>query len=390
MNKFLFVVPPFQGHINPTLALGNELLNRGHQVAWIGFEYILKDSLPPGGIFIPVPDNNGQELNIEFERVKTIHGLKSVKYLFEDILVPLAHCMYTSIQTALDLFKPDLMICDQQTWAGFLVALNNRIPYITSCTTSAALVKPFDEFSKVYDWRNNIVINLQKHYGIEQERSLENSSLLTLVFSTETLVGDIHSFPKSYKFVGPAIHNRKWTNTHSFPWEKFKASKKKKIYFSFGTLNQEQGEKIFQWVYSLFKESEYFIVCSAKKEFFPTIPDNFIVQDYIPQLEILPYVDLVFTHAGHNTVCETLSYGKPLVVCPIKDDQSIIAHQCVIAGVAERVKFKRLNPDILLNAIDKVIQDKKYRDNARHIQKSFEEAGGAGKAAELILQHCNP
>jgi UDP:flavonoid glycosyltransferase YjiC (YdhE family) len=36
VSRFLFVVPPLLGHIVPTVALGQGLADRGHQVAWAG------------------------------------------------------------------------------------------------------------------------------------------------------------------------------------------------------------------------------------------------------------------------------------------------------------------------------------------------------------------
>ena len=36
MSRFLFVVPPLTGHVNPTISVGRELAARGHQAAWCG------------------------------------------------------------------------------------------------------------------------------------------------------------------------------------------------------------------------------------------------------------------------------------------------------------------------------------------------------------------
>ncbi|WP_449397844.1 hypothetical protein [Chryseobacterium wanjuense] len=49
MAKFVFVVPPLTGHVNPTLSIGATLLKRGHQVAWISLDQHLKNKLPEGG-----------------------------------------------------------------------------------------------------------------------------------------------------------------------------------------------------------------------------------------------------------------------------------------------------------------------------------------------------
>ena len=38
MARFLFVVPPLTGHVNPTVPVGQILMNRGHSVAWVGYE----------------------------------------------------------------------------------------------------------------------------------------------------------------------------------------------------------------------------------------------------------------------------------------------------------------------------------------------------------------
>ncbi len=47
MSRFLFVVPPLYGHINPTVPVGLELTKRGHDVAWVGVEGV-EDMLPEG------------------------------------------------------------------------------------------------------------------------------------------------------------------------------------------------------------------------------------------------------------------------------------------------------------------------------------------------------
>ena len=49
MSKFAFIVPPFSGHVNPTLSLGASLLQNGHEVAWISLDESLRERLPSGG-----------------------------------------------------------------------------------------------------------------------------------------------------------------------------------------------------------------------------------------------------------------------------------------------------------------------------------------------------
>jgi MGT family glycosyltransferase len=113
-------------------------------------------------------------------------------------------------------------------------------------------------------------------------------------------------------------------------------------------------------------------------------PPNVLVCPSVPQLELLPQLDAVICHAGHNTVCETLAHGLPLVVAPIRDDQPIIAQQVVDAGVGVRLKYGRVNSDEIVQALQAVLETSSYRQAARRIQASFRAAGGPFAAAHRL------
>jgi UDP:flavonoid glycosyltransferase YjiC (YdhE family) len=65
------------------------------------------------------------------------------------------------------------------------------------------------------------------------------------------------------------------------------------------------------------------------------------LQRQVPQLELLPHLDAVVCHGGHNTVCETLMNGLPMVVIPIAYDQSHVAGRVFRVGAGERLNFNR-------------------------------------------------
>jgi UDP:flavonoid glycosyltransferase YjiC (YdhE family) len=94
----------------------------------------------------------------------------------------------------------------------------------------------------------------------------------------------------------------------------------------------------------------------------------------------------VVSHAGHNTVCEALAHGLPLVVAPIRDDQPIIAGQVEAAGAGVRVRFGRVTAAGLRVAIDRVLSDPDLRAAAARLQASFAAAGGAPAAAAHLEQ----
>src|SRR5690606_14277378 len=81
------------------------------------------------------------------------------------------------------------------------------------------------------------------------------------------------------------------------------------------------------------------------------VPSNVLVVPRVPQLDLLPRLDAVVCHAGHNTVCEALAHGVPLVVAPIRDDQPTIAAQVEAAGAGVRVMFRRVGVEGLRAAV---------------------------------------
>src|SRR5690606_34873375 len=54
MSRVLVVVPPLTGHVNPTVPLGMELADRGHEVTWAGLPGVVDALLPAGARFAPL------------------------------------------------------------------------------------------------------------------------------------------------------------------------------------------------------------------------------------------------------------------------------------------------------------------------------------------------
>lgn len=118
----------------------------------------------------------------------------------------------------------------------------------------------------------------------------------------------------------------------------------------------------------------------------PEIGDSVLARRRVPQLPLLERVDAVVCHAGHNTVCETLWHGLPLVVAPIRDDQPAVAGQVTRAGAGVRVRFNRAGAAHINAALDAVLHDPDYRAAAQRVGRSFREAGGATAAATHLEQ----
>lgn len=387
-NRFLFIVPPLMGHVNPTLGLGSELLRKGHEVAWISFDPQLAKRIPEGGTFLlleaDISETEKERIKTELEelRKKTVYGLDSLKFLYEDVLIPMNAGMLDGIKKLIDTYQPDIIINDHQIFSGAVAAIQKNIPYVTSVTAPAA-IKPNDSLPMIHAWEGEQIIRFQKSVGIDNDKRLDCSSLLTLVYTSKELFGkaDLLDY---YKFIGPVMN---WNDTvDEFDWERLKAMKDcPTILVTIGTtFDHSQKQQFLKKVTEAFEHEKIQVIIVSDPEQFDSIPDNFMVYKQVPQLKLMPFVDAVVCHGGHNTVSEALSHAKPLVVLPIAYDQSYVAGTVTDSGSGIRLNFNRFKASQLREAVNEVIHESKYTDNAKRIQQSFEEAGGVAKAIELL------
>ncbi len=382
MSRFLFVVPPLTGHINPTAAVGAELTARGHDVAWAGYPAALGPLLPGRARVFPVTDDAfNAHLRAERERWLTLRGAAVLKFFWEDFVIPLGHAMLPGVRAAVAAFAPDVVVADQQALAGAVAARQAGIRWATSATTPAELLAPLAAMPKVDEWVRDQILAFQLACGIADPADLRFSDHLVLAYTTPALIGDVSRFGDHYVFTGPALAAR--PDRGSFPWE-WLDPQRRHLLVSLGTLNGPAGERFFataiEALAGLGTDLQAVIVGPARDD----APPHILFAGHVPQLALLPHMSAVVTHGGHNTVCEALAHGLPLVVAPIRDDQPIIAQQVADAGAGVRVRFGRLRAADLGDAVRAVLDDPSYAAGARRVRDSFAAAGGSATAADYL------
>src|SRR5258708_22912801 len=114
---------------------------------------------------------------------------------------------------------------------------------------------------------------------------------------------------------------------------------------------------------------------------------NFIVRPRVPQIALLGYMDAVLCRAGHNAVCEALSFGLPLVVAPIRDDQPIVARQVIDAGAGLFMRYGKVTVATARAAVEEVLREPGYRHGALRLRESFPRLGGASHAPGSLQRY---
>ncbi|KFN03730.1 glycosyl transferase [Bacillus clarus] len=392
MANVLVINFPGEGHINPTLAIVSELIQRGETVVSYCIEDYRKKIEATGAEFRAF-ENFLSQINI-MERVN--EGGSPVEMLSH--MIAATDRIVGQIIEETKGEQYDYIMYDNHFPVGRIIANILQLPNISSCTTFAfnqyitfndeQESRQIDETSPLYQsclagmerWQDQYGMNCNSLYDI-----MNHPGDITIVYTSKEYQPHSDVFDESYKFVGPSIATRK--EVGSFPIENLKDEKV--IFISMGTVFNEQPG-LYEKCFEAFKDIDATVVLVVGKKInisqFENIPNNFKLYNYVPQLEVLKHTDAFVTHGGMNSSSEALYYGVPLVVIPVTGDQPLVAKRVAEVGAGIRLNRKEITSELLREAVKKVMDDVTFKENSHKVGESLRDAGGYKKAIEEIVQ----
>ncbi|MBB5120200.1 glycosyl transferase [Streptomyces eurocidicus] len=387
MSGFLFVVPPFAGHVNPTIGVAAELVRRGHRVAWAGPPYAVEPLVGASATVFPCAARGAVDPRAPapdaWSPPPEQQGAAALMSLWEHCLEPLAEAMAPGVLAAVREFRPDVLVADQQALAGGLVAERLGIPWATSATTSAESTA-LAGTPQLRAWLDGRIQDLRRRVGVRNDRSdPRRSDHLVLMFTTEALAGPAGRFGAQVRLVGPSLAPR--PRAGGFPWHRLDGARPT-VLITLGTVSGDAGARFLPACAAAVRERSGAVqaVIADPSGTVRDTGDGILVLPHVPQLTLLERCSAVLCHGGHNTVCEALWHGLPLVVAPVRYDQPVIASQVVRAGAGLRVRFRHATADRIGAALDAVLGEPRFRAAARGVGESFRAAGGAAAAASHL------
>lgn len=372
--KFLLVVPPLTGHVTPLRAVAAELAWRGHRVAWCGPEPATSHLTRTYPVYAA---GDSGPFAVEL-RPGGLRGFAALKYLWESYLIPLADEMLPGVRAAIDRFKPDVVVTDQQALAGALAATTAGVRWVTSASTPAGLADPATGMPKITAWIRQLQHDLCARHG-SAPHDLRFSPHLVLAFTIPELAGSVNTLRGTTgHFAGaPATQ----PSTVDFPWTAL--DDRPLVVVTLGTSNAPAGKRFLAESVHALSRMDHFqgVVVDPTGEL---ESGKVLLAPVVPLPELLTRAAVTVCHGGHNTVCESLAAGVPLVIAPIRDDQSMLAQRVAENGAGIRLRFDRTTADDLQHAITSVLTDPGYAAQAARLQHSLGVAGGARTAVTLL------
>jgi MGT family glycosyltransferase len=399
MAHFAILAPPLTGHFKPLAALAHELRTRGHRATFVH-----------GAGAEPLASSLGVEFHALSEGTESVGGWTSA--ILSGVggtigaMARQTELLCRQAPQALREIGADAVIADQLEAAGGLVAEHLRLPYATVASAlpinrEPAVPPPYLDWPYApsekgikrnrggYRVADLLMRRLGRTIGREAQRlglpprrRLEDCFSPTLQLAQAVAGIDFprRELPAQFHYCGPFREARQesWTRPEGT---------KPLVYCSFGTL-QGSRLRLFQRVATACDRLGLSLVLTHCGRLSPEqaarLPGNPLVRDFLPQEAVLREVDLVVTHAGFNTVMETLTEGLPLVALPLAFDQPAVGARIARARVGEVVKPRRATAGRLEEAIMRVLDTPHYRARSGVIAQEIVNAGGVTRAADLI------
>ena len=410
MKHFGIICPPVSGHINPFGALGRELVDRGHKVTCLQLIDLEGKIRSEGLDFAPIglSDHPRGSLPASLAQLGRLNGLAALRFTIQAV----ARTSIAVCRDAPEVIRSagiDALLVDQVEPAGGTVAEHLGLPFVTVCNALAInrdpiTPPPFTPWAyrpawwatvrnragyAISDWLTSPIRAVVKDYRERWKLSPlatpdeSFSRLAQICQMPRELDFPRTDLPDAFHYVGPLRRPHGIADT--FPWERLDG--RPLVYASLGTL-QNSREPVFRVFADACRGLDVQLVLShgggLTDAEASNLPGSPLVFPYVPQVKLLARAAVTLTHAGLNTVLDSLANGVPLVTVPITYEQPAIARRVEWHGCGESLSFCRLTARSVRAALRRVLEGTGYREAAARMRSATIAAGGVTRAGDLI------
>jgi UDP:flavonoid glycosyltransferase YjiC (YdhE family) len=375
MARFAFVTWPGGGNLPPAIGIAQELVARGHDVEFVGYEVQRQHIEAQNFAFTSLRRSGGFDIHGTppgAQRLAAlVHNMWGCPDHLEDVPGALAEhpagvlvvdCMMQGALAAASQAEVSTAVLVHSAIAGF--EAGNRMP-IGAARLAAAN-------------------GLRARAGLPLMSRLDEgwAGFLTLVTTIPDLDPAAAGSAASVRYVGPIFERfpeQAWVS----PWKP--DDNRPMVLVSFTTTGMwDQGSRIRNTLDALADQPVRVLVSGAEPSEIGPMPANAAARRFVPHGLVLPSAALTVTHCGHGTLAASLAHGVPVVGLP-----NPVVDQPFLAGMIQQLGAGlaldgEAPPEAIRAAVRTVLAEPSYAEAARRLSDSIRAAPGAhGAAAEL-------
>jgi UDP:flavonoid glycosyltransferase YjiC (YdhE family) len=377
MATILFMMWPETGHLNASFKIAKTLKARGHHVVYSqlcdfedyvraeGFEFVpfFSELLPKGFQARRNPALQiFEELGVLCDQFARKQQKTTLDFLKEEL------------GSVFDKARPQLLLMDSYNARFLLPARRAGDP--PCILLNPTITDPYDAAISAFV-----------------------SGMTTLILCPEEFDLPQRQKRPQYRYVEASCDLQR-KGKPGFPWDRVD-NEKKLVYCSLGSQGlwahegvdyeskQQNVRKFLQAVVSAIAgRADWQLVLvlgnHLRAEDFHSIPENALVVNEAPQLEVLKKASLAITHGGMNTVKECILLGVPMLVFPVRGDMFANAERVVFHGLGLAAKIQTASAESINSMIADFERDPGFRSRVEAMREGFLRIERQQRAVTII------
>jgi len=180
--------------------------------------------------------------------------------------------------------------------------------------------------------------------------------------------------PDTIRFSGglPKGSKEPMTEFPSF-WKEVTAGDKDVVFICQGTVALDHSDLIIPAMAALQHRPNTIVIIALGKKGLTLpegtfVPANARVTDYLPFDELLPYCSVFVTNGGYGAFQHAISNGTPVVCGGSGEDKPEVSARVEWCGMGINLKTGKPTQEQILEAVDEVIKNPKYRTRAKELE----------------------
>lgn len=412
MSRIVLATIGSLGDLHPMIALALELKRRGHTPVintWAGYEEKL-DAL--GIEFAPLRPN--VDIDDRDLHKKAMDASAGPEFVIKDLIIGNVRDMYDDLSSAVK--GADLFLTGEIVYAAKSVAEISGVPWISTSLSPISMfsaddpnvymqaqwiewLRPLpsvfhrgmlgmmklftsswlDEYRK---FRSDLGLD-EKHEPIFTEKF---SPLQHLVLFSTALAEPQRDWPQPHLQTGFCFYDESGVTELQPELQEFLKHDEPPIVFTLGSAAVLDAGDFFDESVKAAKQLNRRAVLLYGRDCEPPIglTDDIVGFEFAPYSLVFPHAACVVHQAGVGTTGQVLRAGVPHVIMPFSHDQPDNAARCRRAGVAEVIPRGQYTAGRAANAIDAVLSNASYRENAAHLKRMVGAERGTAAACDAI------
>ncbi len=407
-KRILFASFPADGHFNPLTGLAVYLQGLGYDVRWYtSFTYTEK--LKKLDIHHYAFQKAKEVINNNFdeafpERTKIKSQVKKLVHDMINAFILRAPEYYEDMLEIRKSFPFDLVVCDCAFPAIPFIKEKIKVPVISIgvlplTQTSKDLppaglgLTPVNSFlgrrkqdalrylanKIIFGKPTKVMQRLFESYGIDAKGSnifdiLIDKSTLLLQSGTPGFEYKRSDLGKNIRYIGALLPYK--SKQKQQPWYNGKISKYKKVILATQGTVEKDTSKLLAPMLEAFRNTDRLVIITTggtgTAELRAKYPDeNFIIEDFIPFDDVMPYADVYVTNGGYGGVMLGIQNELPMVVAGVHEGKNEINARVGYFNLGINLRTETPIPSQLRGSIEKILHDATYTVNVKQLNREF-------------------